>query len=130
MRRPRLRLPTLLEAVFLIASVAMGWHAVVPTIVRARNSARIDQAARTLHDCDAIARHYRRSHPETPDSEITLALLETRRRDTDPEFVWPAAADLSTFDATQTNACSVRVTLLDGSSVLVTAASGRVDHAN
>lgn len=126
----RLRLPTLLETVFLAAAVAMGLRAVVPTVVRARNAARVDMTARTLRQIDAIAHHYRRAHPETPDSEITLALLESRRRDTDPEFVWPATADLSTFDATGTNGCSVRVTLVGGETVLVTAASNRVDHAN
>lgn len=129
MRRPRLRLPTLLEAVFAVATVAMGWHAIVPTAVRARNASRVELAARTLHECDGIAHHFRKSHPEAPDSDITLELLESRRRDTDPEFVWPAAADLSTFDASRTNGCSVRVTLVDGSSVRVTASSGRVDRA-
>ena len=139
MRRPRL--PTLLETVFAAAVVLMAWHAVVPTLRRARDEARVDVAARTLATCSRAVRHMVRDG-ELPDaSEATLDAIAARLAEeaaedaadgaeaVPPRLVWPDGADLSTF-ASAADGCSLRVTLGDGTSVLVTPASNRVDHAN
>lgn len=127
----RVRLPTFLEIVFAAAAVAMGVFAVAPTIRKARDGARVDLAARTLLECDRAVRHILRTHVVANANDITLEIVETDRRDAGrPLPAWPAAADLSSFDPTGTNGCTIRVTLTDGSSVLVTSASNFVDHAN
>ena len=131
MARIRSRLPTLLETVFAAAALAMAWHAVVPTIRRARDAARVDIAARALHSCDRGVHQLLRSGAATNRADVTLAQIGELFGDEGPHaIVWPTAADLSTFDPSGTNGCTVRVTLTDGSSVLVTAESNRVDHAN
>lgn len=127
----RLRLPTLLEAVFAAAAVAMGVYAVAPTIRRARDGARIDLAARSLLDCDRAIHHMLRIHAATNAEEITLAMIdEDRRRAGQPRPVWPVGADIGSFVPSATNGCTIRVTLTDGTVLPVSAASNRVDHAN
>jgi len=127
----RIRPPTLLETVFILAAVAMGAYAVVPTVRRVRDSARVDLAARSLRDCDRALRHLLVTREATNAADVTLeAIVADRRSAGRPEPVWPASADLSSFDPTGTNGCTIRVTLSDGTSVLVSAASNAVDHAN
>ena len=127
----RLRPPTLLEAVFAAAAVAMAVYAVVPTVRRARDGARVDLAARSLSDCDRAVHHLLRIHAATNAVEITLAMIDEDRRSAEqPRPVWPAGADLASFAPSATNGCTIRVTLSGGSSVVVSAASNRVDHAN
>ncbi|MBQ3811449.1 MAG: hypothetical protein II839_11590 [Kiritimatiellae bacterium] len=127
----RFRPPTLLESVFFVAAVAMGWYAVAPTVRLARNSARVDLAARSLRDCDYMLEDLFRL-PDAPDpADVTVETLDRFRVEAGAEpLVWPAGTDLASFDATGTNGCTVRVTLTDGSSVLVSAASNLVEHAN
>ena len=127
----RLRLPTPLEAVFAAAAVAMGVYAVVPTIRRARDSARIDLAARSLRDCDHAVMHLIRTDEVSDEADITLeAVVQDRLAAGRPVPVWPAGTDLSSFVPSLTNGSTIRVALADGTVVLVSAASNRVDHAN
>ena len=131
MGRPRLRLPTLLETVFVAASAAMAWFAVVPTVRAVRRDVRVDLAARSLDDCNAAVRHLLRIHAATNAADVTLAMAEEDRRNAGrPVPVWPAGTDFASFDPTGSNGCSIVVSMPDGLRVLVTAASNRVDHAN
>ena len=127
----RVRLPTLLETAFAVAAVAMGAYAVGPTVRRARDGARVDLAARSLRDCDGAVDHLMRSHQVKTESEITLEMVVADRRAIGhPEPVWPGGTDLASFDPTGVEGCTIRVALTDGTSVLVSAASNYVDHAN
>ena len=127
----RLRPPTFLEAIFLLAAVAMAVFAVAPTVRRARDSARVDLAARSLRDCDAAVAHILRTHAVTNVSEITLEMVErSLHRAKRPLPVWPDGTDRASFDPAPTNGCTVRVAMTDGSSVIVSAASNLVEHAN
>ena len=127
----RLRLPTLLETLFLAAAVAMGAFAVAPTVRRARDTARVDLAARSLRDCDAAVAHLLKVRAATNVADITLDMVEHDRRHSNrPMPVWPEGIDRASFDPTGTNGCTIRVTMTDGSSVIVTTASNRVEHAN
>lgn len=127
----RLRLPTFLETAFAAAAVAMACYAVVPTVRKARDGARVDLAARSLVECDRAVRHLLRTHSVTNENDITLELVMADRRDAgSPEPVWPAGTDLSSFVPSRANGCTIRVALADGTVVLVSAASNRVDHAN
>lgn len=127
----RLRLPTFLETAFAVAAVAMAYHAVAPTIRKARDGARVDLAARSLLECDRAVRHILRIEKETEESTITLDMIEADRRDAElPGPVWPVGTDLSSFVPSLTNGCTIRVAMPDGTVVLVSAASNRVDHAN
>ena len=127
----RFRPPTLLESVFLVAAAAMAWFAVVPTLRKARETARIDLAARSLLDCDRAVHHLLRTREATNAQDITLAMiLDDRRYAKQPAPVWPAGTDLESFVPSATNGCTIRVTLPSGATVLVSAASNRVDHAN
>lgn len=131
MRRFRFPLPTWLEAVFFAAAVAMAWHAVVPTLRRSRDAARVDLAARSLVECDRAVRHLLRTHVVRDPAAATLDMVERDRLDAGlPGPVWPAGTDRTSFDASGTNGCSIRVVLGDGTSVRVTWESNRVDHAN
>lgn len=127
----RLRLPTLLETVFAVAAVAMGAFAVGPTVRRARDGLRVDLAARSLIECDRAVRHLLRTHEATNAAQITLAMVDDDRRYAkQPRPVWPAGTDLESFDPTGAEGCTIRVALTDGTVVLVSTASNRVDHAN
>lgn len=131
MGRPRLRLPTLLETVFFAAAAAMAWFAVVPTLRDVRRGVRIDLAARSLADCDRAVEHLLRYNAATNAAGITLEMVEEDRRSAEaPAPVWPAGTDRASFDPTGPDGCSIVVAMPDGSRVLVTAASNRIDHAN
>ena len=122
--------PTFLESFFFLAAVAMAVFAVAPTVRQSRNAARIDLAARSLVDCDRAVRHLLRTRVVTNADDITLEMIERDRRAAKrPVPVWPDSADLASFRA-GTNGATIRVVLLDGSSVLVTTESNLVEHAN
>ena len=141
----RFRLPTLLETVFAVAIVLMAWHAVVPTIRRARDAARVDIASMSLHQCDRMVRHMLRDGDLADRADATLDAVERRLADENAaavvaadddesdvarRIVWPAGTDRASFDPCGPGGCAIRVALGDGTSVLVTAASNHVDHAN
>ena len=127
----RLRLPTFLEVVFAASAVAMGVYAVAPPIRKARDSARVDLAARSLLECDRAVHHLIRTDEIKDAAEVTLEMVDEDRRNANrPLPVWPVGADLASFVPSATNGCRMRVALTDGTFVLVCAASNRVDHAN
>ena len=127
----RFRLPTPIETVFLAAATAMAWFAVVPTVAKARAAARVDLAARSLRNCDWSVAHLLRIRQATNRADVTLAQIRRDRQDAGYSLpVWPTGTDLDSFDPSDPAGCSIRVALPGGATVLVTAASNRVDHAN
>ena len=130
MARFRLRPPTLLEAVFAAAALLMAWHAVVPTLRRARDAARVDVAARSIRECDRAVLHLRHEGKTVEPGEATLEAVEAWLVVDGFRPVWPEGTDRASFDPTGRDGCTIRVALGDGSSVLVAEASTRVEHAN
>ena len=131
MGRASLRMPTSVETFFLAVAAAAGWFSVVPTVAAARDAARVDLAARSLADCDRAVGHLCRIGAVRDASEVTLEMVVADRSAAGaPVPVWPAAADVSSFDPAGPGGCSIAVSLSGGRTALVTAASNSVDHAN
>lgn len=104
---------TLLELLLLAGIAALLAFAVAPTLMRARDSARIDLAARALARCNRMCRE----HPDEVAPDGGAPKLELIRyvseRDGGKDIIWPNGADLSTFDPGDGDA-SVTLRLFSG----------------
>ena len=105
---------TPLVLLLLLAVAAAAYYAIVPDYYRARDGIRVELAARAVQRCDEIVRIYVERN-RAPAGGVTLAMIDAHLEIHGEKRVeWPAGADLSTFDASDTNGVSVVVALRDG----------------
>ena len=106
---------TPLVLLLLLAIAAMGFYAIVPDYYRARDGIRVELAARAAQRCDAAARDYVVRGWRDSVTNVTPGMVDDYyARIHEPAIEWPAAADLSTLDFSDTNGVSVVVSLRDG----------------
>jgi len=99
----------------LVAIAAMGFYSIVPDCFRARDGIRVELAARAARRCDAAARDYVSRGWRDSVTNVTPEMVDAYyARLHEPAIAWPAAADLSTLDFSDTNGVSVVVSLRGG----------------
>lgn len=99
----------------LAAIAAMAFYAIVPDCYRARDGIRVELAARAAQRCDAAARDYVARGWRDSVTNVTPEMVDAYyARIHEPAIEWPAAADLSTLDFSDTNGVSVVVSLRGG----------------
>lgn len=112
---PRSGRTTPIVLLLLLAIAAAGYYAVVPDWFAARDGIRVELAARAARRWDAAARDYVSRGWRERASDVTAEQVdEYYARLDEPPVEWPAAADLSTLDTSDTNGVSVVVRLRGG----------------
>ena len=106
---------TPIVVLLLLAVAAAGFYATVPDFFAARDGARVELAALAAARWDAAARAYVEDEWRESVSDVTAEMVDRYyERHDEPPVVWPAAADLSTLDVSDTNGVSVVVRLHGG----------------